>query len=229
MNSNKTKRLFKKIIIVFIIILVIPITTFIINFKKHSVSNLISDWGAFGDYFGGILNTIISFLSLIILGLLTYYISKQSNDENKKVNLLMRKLDSYDELTKHLPEVNQFLPNLDKSCRLLTNKFSNELIDPLEIKEEKKELFYSISTFSDFYYFLYSFNARYGHLFNYDFDSENFKLLLKKGSELNDHFKSVKDSFEFGENKYSAFEVNVLKDFFDLLVKFINGIREELE
>ena len=53
----------KKMIITFILIgfimIMIPPAIFIYWFREYGVSQNISDWGAFGSYFGGVIGTII--------------------------------------------------------------------------------------------------------------------------------------------------------------------------
>ncbi|PNW27230.1 hypothetical protein [Formosa algae] len=125
MNEENIKPLMKKLILPVLVILLIPILIFIANFYKHSVSDSISDWGAFGDFFGGILNTTISFLSLVILAFLTYFVSKQSDLEAKKTNILIRKIDAYHELTEYLPSISYSIFQISVRVKALTKHLNN--------------------------------------------------------------------------------------------------------
>lgn len=70
-----------KVIITVLLIVLVPVLVFIFNFRDSYISSDISDWGSFGDYLGGILNSIISLLTLIA----TIYIAlKISNIEEKR-------------------------------------------------------------------------------------------------------------------------------------------------
>ena len=50
---------------VFILLIVVPTIGYIINFWGTSISKNSSDWGTFGDYFGGILNPVIGITNII--------------------------------------------------------------------------------------------------------------------------------------------------------------------
>lgn len=73
-------------VIMIILVLVTPvIVAFIMNFWEFPISDEIADWGAFGDYFGGTLNTLISILTLfftIIIAYQLYIIEDRRNEKN---------------------------------------------------------------------------------------------------------------------------------------------------
>jgi len=56
--------------------LVIIIGSYILNFRSSPISNNPSDWGVLGDYFGGILNPLISLITLFFL-IKTYLSQKE--------------------------------------------------------------------------------------------------------------------------------------------------------
>lgn len=58
---------FKPYIIFAIIMFVIVISTYTINFYENTISKLPGDWGTFGDFMGGTLNPILAFLSFLAL------------------------------------------------------------------------------------------------------------------------------------------------------------------
>lgn len=67
------------------IAIVAPIVFYIINFHENEPSKNPADWGVFGDYLGGTLNPIISFLTLIITVVIAVNISgleKRNHDES---------------------------------------------------------------------------------------------------------------------------------------------------
>jgi uncharacterized membrane protein len=53
-----------------------PVYFYVKDFGDLPRSSNPSDWGTFGDFFGGILNTIISFLTLIVTIIIAVYINK---------------------------------------------------------------------------------------------------------------------------------------------------------
>jgi len=53
------------------------------NFHKYDFSDKPNDWGSYGDYIGGVLNSIFAFVNIIILIFLTLYI--RAKDDNDKI------------------------------------------------------------------------------------------------------------------------------------------------
>lgn len=65
--------------------IIAPVAYYIHDFHKLDRSSVPSDWGPFGDFFGGILNPIISLLSLIVTIVIAVNISrieKRNHDES---------------------------------------------------------------------------------------------------------------------------------------------------
>lgn len=207
-----------------LIVVIIIITAFVLNFKNQYISNQITDWGAFGDYFGGVLNSSISFISLLILSFLTYSVYKQSSLDDKNNNNLMRKMDAYDKLTSYVPIINRSLSQIPKSTALI----GNEKINEIALIENRTEIYKCIKDFSEAHHFLFSFKARYSHLFNQDFDSKYFQSLIESSGKMNDDLNSIKESFDLNDHKLIDIEDSVEK-FIDSLVKLANSLRDELE
>ena len=151
------------------------------HFGNKTISNDLSDWASFGDYIGGTINTILSLSSLIILGLLTNTVSKQSNEENKKINLLVRKLDCYDKLTSFLPEITSISGEIVRSTAIIINTNI-----PNDVRLENLQSFRNVTlVFRDFYHYILTFERRYGHLFEYNLNSPDFNKLLINANKLN--------------------------------------------
>src|SRR5690242_2055719 len=88
-----------------IALLIIILTTvffYILNFHSSKFSNDPTSWGVFGDYIGGVLNPIIALASLGVLGYLTHLVSTQTNEQSKSLFLLEKKMNAYEDLTKHI-------------------------------------------------------------------------------------------------------------------------------
>lgn len=215
--------------ILFITLLILPLIVFIIKFKSSNISDSISDWAAFGDYIGGLANIVISVTSLIVLSFLTYIVSKQSSIENRKTNILIRKLDAYEGLTAFFPELNQFFTEILKVLQMINKRFNEESPNLDEIKELKNDFSKKVQVFSNFYYFLYTFNVRYGHLFEFNFDKIEFTRAIKNAKLLNEHFISARDSFNFDENKLIPYEHKLTEELFNDLTVIINEFRSELK
>lgn len=84
LKNIMNKKILNIIIPFFLLIILIPICLFIANFYNHDISNDIANWGAFGDYFGGILNSFFSFLTLIVTIYIAFEISKIEENRNKE-------------------------------------------------------------------------------------------------------------------------------------------------
>lgn len=65
-----------------LLFIIITPALYFIKFNQNGVSTDPSSWAEFGDYFGGILNPIISVINLIILAYLSIRLVKQDDDRN---------------------------------------------------------------------------------------------------------------------------------------------------
>ena len=74
--SNRTKTLLGLTCLVALLLICAPIYFYVKDFHQFSRSTNPSDWGTFGDYFGGILNPIISFFTLLVTIFIAVYINK---------------------------------------------------------------------------------------------------------------------------------------------------------
>lgn len=227
---KKKSLIFLIISLIFSVLLIIlPILVFYLNFKNQEISNNLTHWASFGDYIGGTLNTIISFISLVILGYLTYLLSNQSISENKKMNLLMKRLDSYNELTNYIPKINLLAPTLNRMIASLLDEMSDpEKMDSVEYKKKKETTINNLNIFSEFHFFLFTFNVRYGHLYKIDFNQKEFQLLIDSSNEVHLYFQQVTMMLELNkiiEKKVDTPNMNLL---FERLAVVINLMREEL-
>ncbi|ABQ06591.1 hypothetical protein [Flavobacterium johnsoniae] len=170
-----------------LLLLLLPIMVFLYHFGGKRFSDDLALWGTFGDFIGGTLNTVISLSSLIILGLLTHIVSKQSNEESKKINLLIRKLDCYDKLTSFLPEITAIGTDLITSTDVIMNK---DLKDDVRL-EHLKSFRKLTLVFREFYHFILTFDSRFGHLFEYNMTSDDFQNLLYNTNKLNNFCDAV--------------------------------------
>ena len=67
-----------------LILSILPAIFFIANFWGFNISKNASDWGTFGDYFGGILNSFFSFLTLVATIYIAYIISNIEENRNRE-------------------------------------------------------------------------------------------------------------------------------------------------
>ena len=73
-----------KILLAAIVVLLLPATAFLITFASQDLSNDISLWGTFGDFFGGVYNPIIGLLNLGLFVYLTFLVARF--DRNRHLN-----------------------------------------------------------------------------------------------------------------------------------------------
>ena len=211
-------------IIIGLFLFITPIVAFILKFHSHEISNDITKWGAFGDYFAGILNTIISFFSLIILGFLTYELHKNSTKENKNLFNYQKKIEAYDELAKSIPVVNilaQRLGSIIESYNNTSNPTQNNFDE--FINRMNQEIF----KYHEYHFFLFNFNVRYSILFKYDFTSNEYQKLINTSRQLIENLNLLHQSFLKGKPSNAKIE-SIALEHVDLLTDFINELREEI-
>ncbi|URM37160.1 hypothetical protein [Flavobacterium anhuiense] len=182
------KHIFVTISIFSLFLIAIPITFFLVQFGHNKISNDITVWASFADYIGGTVNVILSLCSLVILGLLTSTVSKQSNEENKKVNMLIKRMDSYEKLTDFLPYLNQVFNELAVEIDDITYELSNENpnYETMAKSFSEKTVF-----FAELHSFLFTFGLRYGHLYNYDFNSNEYNSFVNDLVPTNEYFSKI--------------------------------------
>ena len=227
----KRKTLFITIGIVMLVSLIIPIFYFWLKFKSFNISSSISDWGNFGAYIGGVITPIISVYSVIILGYITFLIGKNSNEESKNLYILQKRLEAYDELMKYLPKIHQAPIKMKLQIDALMHILIEENDISLEryLRETDKVL-EQVEFFVDFHYFAFNYLPRYGHLFQYDFDSIDYRKIIDLSGQIRDYFLSFhKGLVNRTETSYMPEGIASIDELFDHLVNFINEIRNELK
>ncbi|MCK0147767.1 hypothetical protein MWU78_19090 [Arenibacter sp. F26102] len=253
-----------------IIAILIPTVLFVLQFKSYSISNSIAEWGSFGDYFGGILNPIISFASLVLLGYITVIVAKNSNKENYILNVKLRRMDAYKELTEFSPTLNslatalsdffdqtEFILNFhnasldeiinnnnydDANKSALKKDLKNRLSEDLSnhLNNELYKMSEATTKIDEFENLITFAHLRFGHLFKYDFKSEEYnkisvsiKIIANKTRKMKGIFNSLKMQFNGKRindlRKEFQDLIKELKIVSELLVVFYNSISQELE
>ncbi|SMB40894.1 exported hypothetical protein [Serratia proteamaculans] len=95
---KRESRMINTLLILFIACVLIVIGSYTANFRNFSISNNPADWGVLGDYFGGVLNPLISIVTLFFL-IKTYLSQKQelhqsemSAQEQREMSLKMARI-----------------------------------------------------------------------------------------------------------------------------------------
>lgn len=216
------------IVVISIILLVLLIFAF--NFHDQQVSKDVADWGVFGDFMGGVLNPVISLASLIILGYITLVISKESTKENKNLFLFERSMVAYQEFTSYLPKIELTGKNILDKITLMNSKMDTLKEMDRDIREElitsQEIVFNEIKIFSEFYYYLESFNDQYGLLFKYDFSNHDFLKLIICTEKVMLFFDKLK--FSLGSRQEKK-DFEVMAKVIELQIKLMKSIIFELK
>lgn len=226
--SNFSKSNLYKLFAIIIFISILPIVFMIYKLGNQPISNNISDWSDFGGFISGTSNTLVSIFSLIVLAYLTYFVGKQSNIENKNVNLLMRKLDAYDSLASHMPRYNIFAHQFSRKGRIVLQELRAEKRSS-EFQNRIKSLIENLEYINELNYFLYSFGNRYGHLFEYNFLSEDHMLLLKISEKVNQYYQEFAENLEFEEKIKAPVNTDDISELATRIGNLMQVLRKELK
>lgn len=222
--SLKNKFNIYLILVLFLVLISVPVVFYIIKLGNDELSNNISDWASFGDYLGGTANTIISFISLIILTIITVLVSKQSDSENKKTNLLLKRIESYDRLVQLLPRLILAVQEMKVSSTAILEKLKNKKVVENEIK-----LFADHSiVMTEIFSMVATFQLQYGHLYKYDFDSDEFHRLIDLSKEINDNYVQIREKLSLQQNNYPELEGKKVNEFVLLFDKILKQLKTEL-
>ena len=209
------------------ILTITPVCLYIYYFGSNQISQDPTSWGALGDYFGGVLNPIISVASLAVLAYLTYVVAEQSSKSTANLFALERRMQAYDEIAKFLHPINSIKSRMD-SAMLILNGLDN-LPPSLHIERLFKvvdELRGLNTIYADFYLTLFSFKVRYGHLFRYDFDADEFQYLVSESKRVSEMMPSLVGNISnLSDADRKDFTLEKLRTLF---VPVINNLRNEL-
>lgn len=169
------KKILKRISIVSVLVVILIIGLYIVHFYENKISNDPTIWGAFGDYIGGTVNTVISLSSLIILACLTYQLSKDESQRNKEVALLLRRIEVYDLVSAFLSDIKRYKINLFQEINSIENDLSHN--PPLNLDHHTREINAFFQFYDNMYYMINSMKLKYNHIFKYDFESSDFNSL----------------------------------------------------
>ncbi len=164
-----------KLVNVFIALLLIPILVYILNFGNHTFSSLASDWGAFGDYIGGVLNPILGLASIVILGHISIIIGNNSIKQQKELFYEEQRILAYQELVRNTKTFRETLDKLVIRMHLADKIETDDKSVGYNIIEGFTKPIEDIISFANY---LVLFKENYSHLFKYQFQSnEHIEML----------------------------------------------------
>lgn len=224
--SKEYSRLINRVTygVIFVIIIMILILT--VRFYKHDFSSDITDWGAIGDFFGGILNPIISIISLILLAKVSIIVAKIGSNQNKKLFIYEQRNKIYQEYIHHylniMSESRNLFDIVDSSIQDAKHYNKNIIIILYEEKSKITDIKKNI-TKSILHFFI--FQEKYGHYYaNYNFNSKYYLDLMFQLEEMFESFKLIyKDILE----KNPSFNANERMSHYNTRMLKINELKDE--
>lgn len=226
-KEHKTKFFIGFIILCFVSI-AIPILLFTYNFWNQKMSSTISDWGTFGDFMGGTINTLVSLISLIVLGYLTYLVGKQSNEANKENNLLLRRLEAFNELSDFMPKMDFQIKETSKCVNILNENLKNNFLSIEKEENYKNIISTQCSNLSKFFSYISYFDVKYKHIFNYNFKSNDFKELKESAQKNDEDYQQIQIFIDSNTKNGENLDLSEMEVFLRLLSTFLKEISKEL-
>lgn len=225
--SQKTVTRLWVLTIIAVLIVLMTVLTFLLNFRTQIISDNISDWGSLGSYIGGILSPVISFISLIVLAYITYLVSRNNSEENRNLNLLKRRLDAFEELIKYYNKVNTkgWATAIIVNSILTELKKTDVLTITTTVKNLSEKLNNEIVFFFEYYYFLNSFDKRYSHIFEYDFSNDDYNKVVLTANLVSEDLNTF--CSDINSQNFSAVHTDV-ESLFKTHTTHLNNLIEEL-
>lgn len=182
------------IIVIGIIIIPILLATifYFINFHDQVLSKDLTIWGTFGDFWGGILNPLISLASLIILVYVTIQLSIYTNNHEIKLHYFKKR-----EQVIHALSLSSIQLNLSNHKLIELAKESQEQgYDKFDEGYQTLQKFYFETL--EYYYYMQDLPKSYGVYFSeYDFKCKEFlnaqNLMKISFEKIYDCKKAFKD------------------------------------
>ena len=140
----------------------------------NPISKNPADWGAFGDYIGGLFNPVIGFGSIIILGYISIMLGKDSTSDQREMFNVQQRTLSYNELVKEFSEFTKASDLIRINAAYLNNVMSTKMVlGPSDFMS-------IVKTFSSFSIALKRFPLFFGHLFeNEHVDQEKLQNIIQ--------------------------------------------------
>lgn len=216
--------------IIGIVICISPITLFLLNFKNQCLSTNLSDWGAFGSFIGGVFGSIISLFSLLILGYITYIVSRNSNEENKNLFFLKKRIEAYDELLKYMPKLYTFPKTFHKLNAITRfNSLDTNRSTTVGQRERYSEIMKIYEFLIEFQFYLKNFPSRYSHLFKYNFKTEDYRLIIDYCQKFSKSFEYYIDIKDLVIDESHDLDIESMSSLLSSLNTLISNLKLELQ
>ncbi|AXY57585.1 hypothetical protein CDG60_14055 [Acinetobacter chinensis] len=181
---------------------------------EKSDTSLIANWGTFGDFIGGTLNPILTFISICLI-LYTVYQNKKALDFNSEELSLSRKAQQDSSKSQNLIQKTQNLQQFDSLFFSLLNQFKHQQDKLLELNENDKS----------------KVDIVYRDVFvnDYEIELEDKRYKLMQKQEFNQYFICLFQLFKLINTKInrSPNETDEIKEWGDYTLEkqYINILR----
>jgi hypothetical protein len=204
----KGRRMMMTVMIFIVIILIVTSLPYYINFKNSSLSSDPSEWGVFGDYFGGILNPALTIINIFVLLYLTVRLA-DIEDQRSKSDLALQKKNALFALQHDaLKEINKVL----------------EKVQPILIEREDDEAALKLILIRN------ELNAMitvYGYLFP-SLDEAKIQLVTDCMMELSELCIEYRNLLEHKDTFTDEKIIPMLSEFNEYKVDFISAIQKDI-
>ncbi|WP_109097730.1 ABC transporter ATP-binding protein [Aquimarina sp. AU58] len=216
-------RPFLVFIVILIVIALFAISIYIGNFYNYNISKTPADWGAFGHYIGGVISPIIGIASILILGRISMEIGRNSVENQRELFESEQRILAFQELVQNRVEFQNVFIGYSLSDAL------KEKIEGHNIELTVNEIItFEVAKIklTKFSVYLNHYGVKYGHLFNYDFDSDEYDEL----TSLIDFFVQYHTSDLYNPSKEDeVMHEEIMEDKQEtLLDNFISELESEL-
>ncbi|MDH4472269.1 MAG: hypothetical protein QE487_06655 [Fluviicola sp.] len=174
-----------------IFVALVPAFIYLSYFGINHVSENPSDWGTFGDFIGGTVNTLIGIISLLVLAWLSYTVAKNSNEEARNHQFLVRQMDAYDRLTNYAINSPIIFRKINAHAGYILNLQEKDCQTHEHWAEYNRNVSIELNPLFEMCYYVTSFETMSGHLFSYDFTSQKFKDLQTTTATLNKYLEEI--------------------------------------
>jgi hypothetical protein len=176
---NTARRIIIGTAIIGLLVIFVAIGLYIGWFWDFDISSVPADWSNFANYVSGMVGTLISILSLFVLGYITLMVSENSNKENKKLFYLEHRVKAYEKLAAQYEEFQKLrvystqvaLAHRYYIINVKKGKNTSDAIENFERVAKDAALYYSIA--NQILLFFENFPMRYSHLFDRKIDTED--------------------------------------------------------
>ena len=197
----------KIVIVILSFFILVTLLLYILNFSGHVLSTDPSDWGVFGDYFGGILNPITAILNIAVVIYLTYIISK-TDDNNHLRNLEHQKNLTLSELKQSA--YNELANKLDSLYTSLLGNTDNLKYEPVLLLTYVNSFFQNMT-----------------HLFPSLNDKENTKHILLCLTEISETIDLI-DKDKENTNQHTVQLIELIKKYYKAKFALMRKLQVEM-